>query len=519
MSSRLPFTFKILTSAQRHRIARRRERYDGRVSDTRIRVQLLDDVQHTINTQMNGIIGALEMIRKDDLPSDQCEMINLAQSSADTLLSDIGQLLDLDTSLVHATMNETVRKSLAGMRMMVVGADVLARARIEEELQQHDVRIDGFGLPNAALAALEKAAHSGDPYRIALLGQHIPGIDGETLGTAIGNATLHRDTLLVLISDEHNRHDAERLTHAGFSAWLPQAAPPAMLINTLDMLCGCIVKKDAPRFVCAGVRLGAENALLEHLPLFTHCRILVVDDNAVNLQVAQQMLERFCCKVDTAKSGAQALLLSGEQHYDLILMDCQMPQMDGYQTTALLRAAENADTHTIIIGWSAGTNRNERDTCLAIGMDDFISKPMRMRALNDMLVRWLRPQPACSAVTLSQDDELEATQQMFGADFIELAQLFLEDSPKRLALLQEVSAGKDAIAIAKFAHVLCGSSASIGASALAALCRELEIRAKNNELDDVPSHFNAIACEYARIDAKLHGMLNAISHAVSPDKH
>ncbi|MFJ7565603.1 response regulator [Herminiimonas sp. NPDC097707] len=517
MSFRLPFTFKTLTSAQRHRIARRRERYDGQVSDTHIRTQLLDHIQHTINTQMNGIIGALEMIRKDDLPSDQCEMINLAQSSADTLLADIGQLLDLDVP--HPVVNDAARKSLAGTRMMVVGADALARARIEEELQQHDVRIDGFGLPNAALAALEKAAHSADPYRIALLEQYIPGIDGETLGTAIGNAALHRDTLLVLISDEHNRHDAERLTHAGFSAWLPQAAPSSMLINTLDMLCGCIVKKDAPRFVCAGVRLGAENTPLKHPPLFTHCRILVVDDNAVNLQVAQQMLGRFGCKIDTAKSGAQALLLSGEQHYDLILMDCQMPQMDGYQTTALLRAAENADTHAIIIGWSAGINRNERDTCLAIGMDDFISKPMRMRALNDMLMRWLHSQPVCGVVTLQQDDELEATQQMFGADFIELAQLFLKDSPKRLAHLQEVSAGKDAIAIAKLSHVLCGSSASIGASALAALCRELEIRAKNNELDDAPSHFHAIACEYARIDAKLHSMLNTASHAISPNKH
>lgn len=519
MSSILPFTLKTLTPTQHARIARRRERKNCTLSDAQLNGQLFDDVRRTINTQMNGIIGALEMIRKAELPPDQAEMIALAQDSADHLLSDIGQLLELNQDLSHAAPADSSYKSLSDVRMLLLDADPLSRSRLEKELQHCKVRIDSFDLPNTALAALEKAAASSDPYRIALLHQKIPGIDGETLGTAIGASPLHRDTLIVLISDEHNRHDADRLTHAGFSAWLPQPIPHKMLINTLDMLCSCIVKKDAPRFVCAGVRLSADSATLEHFPSFSHCRILAVDDNPVNLQVAQQMLARFGCRIDTAASGQQALYLLSEQRYDLVLMDSQMPQMDGYQTTAFLRAAETGDSHTIVIGWSAAANRNERDTCLAIGMDDFMSKPVRMRSLNDMLIRWLPPARAEVATTLQQDDELEATHQMFGEDFAELAHLFLEDSPKRLALLNQASAEQDAIAIAKFAHVLCGSSASIGASTLAALCRELEIRAKNNELDDIPARVGAIEFEYARIDAKLHAILHSISLAASSGRH
>ncbi len=107
-----------------------------------------------------------------------------------------------------------------------------------------------------------------------------------------------------------------------------------------------------------------------------------------------------------------------------------------------------------------------------------------------------------------QKDELYATQQMFGDDFVDLAHLFLSDTPKRLALLRIAITTKDAVESCRLAHVLCGSSASIGANALAALCGDLEIKAKNNELEDALARLNTIKFEYVRIDAKLHDMLH-----------
>jgi CheY-like chemotaxis protein len=198
--------------------------------------------------------------------------------------------------------------------------------------------------------------------------------------------------------------------------------------------------------------------------------------------------------------------MTDTQRYDLILMDCQMPDLDGYQTTALIRAAEDNLTHTPIIGWSSRANRNERDTCLAIGMDDFIAKPMRIRPLNEILVRWLRRSVADEAIT-QPDDELDTTQEMFGDDFAELAQLFRHDSPKRIVSLHDAVLEGDAVAIVKLAHVLCGSSASLGATTLAALCRELEVSARNSMLNEAHQRLTAIEIEYARIDARLSGML------------
>lgn len=515
MPSYLPFRLKTLSAAQRTRTARRRERQLSALSNAQLDERLLGDLHHAINTQMNGIIGALEMIRQNDPTPDQCEMIDLAQSSADKLLTDVSQLLESNANLGTPDHAVKSHNPLANIRMLFIDADAGTRARIEKELKLHGARIEVFDLPDIALAELENAAATGDPYRVAILNQKMRGIDGETLGTTIGNVPLYRDTLIVLVSDEHTRHDADRLAQAGFSAWLPKLAPQPMLIDTLSMLCSCIVRKDAPRFVCAGTHLASEHATSGNFRSFAHCRILVVDDNPVNLKVALCMLSRFGCQVDTASGGQQALQLAAEQYYDLILMDCQMPQLDGYQTTALLRATETGDNHTTIIGWSAGSNRNERDTCLAIGMDDFIAKPMRIRPLNDMLARWLQPVITSVEISLPHDDELEETQQMFGEDFAELAHLFLADSPKRLDLLHKAIVEKDAISVAKFSHVLCGSTASIGATSLAVMCRELEIRAQNEVLDEASSRLTAIEIEYARIDSKLHNMLQASTQAES----
>lgn len=520
MPSYLPFTIKTLTAAQRARIVRRREHQSSTLSNTQLDERLLGDLQRAVNTQMNGIVGALEMIRQNDLAPDQREMIHLAQSSADSLLMNIEQLLESNSDLGIGEGANNTHHALADTRMLFINTNPDTRAHIERELKQRGARIDCFDIPKTALAALENAAIAGDPYRIALLDQKIPGMDGETLGTAIGNSPLYRDTLVVLISSEHSRHDADRLAQAGFSAWLPKPLQQTMLLNTLSMLCSCLAKKDAPRFVCAGVRVNAEHLISDHAPAFAHCRVLAVDDNPVNLQIAERMLARFGCQVDTASDGQQALRLVNEQHYDLILMDCQMPQMDGYHTTALLRAAETDGSHMPIIGWSSGINRSERDTCLAIGMDDFIFKPIRMRPLNDMLTRWLKPVTNDKAL-MPQDDELDATQEMFGDDFAELVDLFLTDSPKRFVLLHEAILAKDTLTVAKFAHVLCGSTASIGATALASLCRELEIRAKNNMLDDAPSRLTAIELEYVRIDKKLRSMLSHTTPDIEspPDLH
>lgn len=488
------------------RIARRRRHRF--VSMQHTADDTLDELQHIINTNLNGVIGMLEMMLHSDLHGEQRAMLALAQDTAENLLLQSGRLLQRENPHQPAAQSATPQPNFASVRMLLIGASVDRPSPALQELRRLGIAVDSFATAKAALAALSDAAGSTQPYGIVLLEQQLEGLDGETLGTTIGSDVTHRDTLLVLMSDSHSADDAERLAQAGFSAWLPHRPAPAMLRDTLNVLNRWIAGKCAPGFIAAGhIAEDDAGSLSANALPFDGSRVLAVDDNPVNLHVIERMLARLGCQVDTASGGEQALGLAADHAYDLILMDCQMPGLDGYQTTALLRAAEAGTRHTPIIGWSARTRRKERDTCLAIGMDDFLGKPAHLQSLRQLLTRWL-PGPPPDDGAAESGDELEVTQQMFGHDFAELAQLFLADTPQRVAALQAALAAGDTAAFAKVAHALCGSSASIGATALAAISRELEIRARNGIPAEAP-RMQSIEREYARIAAKLHAMMQA----------
>lgn len=243
--------------------------------------------------------------------------------------------------------------------------------------------------------------------------------------------------------------------------------------------------------------------------VFAGHRILVVDDNIVNRMVAVYMLQKLGCATQVAADGWQAVAMHATEVYDLILMDCQMPELDGYQATARIRAQEPALLRTPIVALTAHTLDGEREKCLAAGMDDFLPKPIRQIVLRDMLLRWLRAAPVVSGASCvaAGEDELDAVQEMFGTDFAELAGLFETDSPKRIAALRTAARERDTEAVARVAHALSGSSASMGANGLAALCQALELQMKSGWPERLESRIDAIVSEYARIETRLRAMV------------
>lgn len=236
-------------------------------------------------------------------------------------------------------------------------------------------------------------------------------------------------------------------------------------------------------------------------------RVLVADDNPVNREVALRLLEKHGCVSEGAIDGANALEMHRANPYVLILMDCNMPVLDGYQATARIRAEEGDTRHTPVIALTAG-GADEADRCLAAGMDDFLSKPLRPQALAAMLERWLSPGDESGAIAESGAcDELEMIQKMFGRDFTELAALYQADSPPRLAALRQALSDGDGFQLSKVAHALGGSSMSIGATGLSAMCTTLERRVKSGMPGDVQQRLTAIDAEYARIVHKLQDLL------------
>jgi len=243
----------------------------------------------------------------------------------------------------------------------------------------------------------------------------------------------------------------------------------------------------------------------------TAVRVLVADDNPVNREVALRLLHKQGCSADGATDGEQALAMHRASPYTLILMDCAMPVLDGYRATRQIRELEDrgeSGPRTPIIALTAGTSADEAERCVAAGMDDFLSKPLRPQALAAMLARWL-PRMSRTEIPSPQGDtdELEAVQNMFGPDFAELAALYQADSPPRLAALRRAQEEGDSFQLAKVVHALGGSSMSIGATGLSARCRELEQRANIGPASETHARLCAIETEYARIVDKLQALL------------
>jgi CheY-like chemotaxis protein len=271
-------------------------------------------------------------------------------------------------------------------------------------------------------------------------------------------------------------------------------------------------------FTDSAARQGAASEG-NHAQPFAGYRILVVEDNIVNRTVVIHMLQKLGCAVEVAVDGRQAVAMSAVRAVDLILMDCQMPELDGYQATEQIRdreATHTTHTHTRahgrtpIVALTAYALAGEREKCLAAGMDDFMPKPIRPSVLRDMLGRWLRPPSANDATAHAQAaaeaDDLDAIQEMFGTDFPELAGLYTADSPKRIDALRAAACECDGGALAMVAHALSGSSASMGASGLAALCQSLELQAKAGWPEQLDAKIDAIAREYTRIESRLSEM-------------
>jgi CheY-like chemotaxis protein/HPt (histidine-containing phosphotransfer) domain-containing protein len=212
-------------------------------------------------------------------------------------------------------------------------------------------------------------------------------------------------------------------------------------------------------------------------------RILVVEDNVVNQMVTTSLLQKQGCQVDVACSGGEAVQAVARIPYDLVLMDCQMPEMDGYQATQRIRQQEGPGQRVPIVALTASAQQSDRERCLAAGMDGYLSKPIRVADLAAALDRWLprtSPEPGAAPVQPAplagplDPEMLEQVRQATGERFPELLDFFLETTPPRVTALRAALASGDQEALQRTAHTLAGSVGNLGALQLCALFRRLE---------------------------------------------
>jgi PAS domain S-box-containing protein len=279
-------------------------------------------------------------------------------------------------------------EELRGKHVLIVDDNDTNRWVLHEQLTNWGMRDGSCAGGEQALKALQTARIEGDPYQIAIIDYQMPGMDGATLAARIKDDSATSDTIVVMLTSVSHVSDAKH--GARCDAYLVKPVRESQLQRTLATAWARKWGTDIP-VVIAPVRRGLEGKpIMAGSKVGRPLRVLVAEDNAVNQKVAVRMLEKLGLRADVAADGKEALALFSMMTYDLVLMDCQMPQMDGYDATREIRKHETPNHRAAIIAMTAEAMAGTREHCLAAGMDDYIAKPVRLKDLSDILTRTLQ---------------------------------------------------------------------------------------------------------------------------------
>jgi CheY-like chemotaxis protein len=372
---------------------------------------------------------------------------------------------------------------------------------------------------------MERASESGAPFGLAILDMHMPDMDGLALAKAIKSQPRLANSRLIMLTSAIAECSAGEREQAGIGHCVSKPVRQSELLKIIGHVLSdnraAIPAQEAPAAAVPGRQAPAVSG-----PLALTGTVLLAEDNPVNQEVARTFLTRLGLRVDIAGNGAEVLALTEARRYDLILMDCQMPVMDGYQATAAIRQRQaDASRRLPIIALTANAMEGERCKCLAAGMDDYLSKPYSRAQLETTLARWLVPDtivpmaesPATAgaprqgrdpALNMSFLDQFRELDPVGGLGLIkEIMGVYLDNS---LALLRQVEQGViagDADALRRAAHSLKSSSANVGAEKLSKLFLELEVLGRDGQLTAAKPLLDETRRAYAAATAEMRQLM------------
>jgi PAS domain S-box-containing protein len=379
-----------------------------------------------------------------------------------------------------------VTPQLEGRRVMIVDDNETNRQILTRQTQAWGMFPRATESPVEALEWIRRA----DPFDVAILDMQMPDMDGLALAREIRT---HRDAdaLPLIMLTSLGRPDDS--TEVEFAAYLTKPIKPSQLFDTLLEVFGAQPEEEPT------VEAVADEHMADRWPL----RILVVEDNAVNQQLALLLLEKLGYRADVAANGVEALEALERQAYDLALMDVEMPEMDGLEATRRIHQRWPRERRPHIVAVTANAMEGERELCLQAGMDDYITKPIRMEALTAAVEKAAERAPAPPPIL---DPSVVARLAASFSDRESVAGLidtFLQHVPEQLRDLREGASRGEADVVRRTAHTLKSNAATFGARALADMSRDLETRAAAGKLETATPLVDRIEAELRRVQAAL----------------
>jgi two-component system sensor histidine kinase/response regulator len=286
--------------------------------------------------------------------------------------------------------------ALQGQRVLVVDDNATNRKVIMGQLSLCRMEPVCASSADEALTLMRQAATMGRPFEVALLDHQMPDCDGAKLGAMINSEASLRNTRLILLTSSGQRGDGRMFAELGFAGYLLKPVTQRDLTDSLMLVLGARAEVWHQQSQPIVTRHALRTQRVREAP-----RVLLAEDNAVNQKVACRTLEKLGYRVDVAVDGQAAVDAWATGRYDLILMDCQMPVMDGYEASRQIRARETAGKRIPIVALTAHAMKGADATCVAAGMDDYLSKPIDRAQLSACLERWLNPEAAAGTTQIA----------------------------------------------------------------------------------------------------------------------
>jgi two-component system, sensor histidine kinase and response regulator len=419
-----------------------------------------------------------------------------------------------EKQLTPATTATEPAGILSGARVLIVDDNAASRSILKHQTSSWGMTATEAESGKRALELLRAGVIQGEPYDIAVLDLMMPDLNGFQLAEAIKSDPTIASVALVLLQSFGQRLHDERAKQVLITAYIPKPVRQSQLHNCLRAVMDPSVSSEpvAPSpFVSSQALL--ESGIQDKNKTFSSIRILVAEDDLVNQDVALGQLYNMGYRAKAVQNGKELLKTLEKNHVDIILMDCQMPEMDGFAATAEIRRREGMARHTIIIAMTAHALDGDHEGCLAAGMDDYISKPVKSDVLRGKLERWTRPAESGKGPGYHSLVDVECLKDA-GSENPEklkrIVELYVRHTGERLAELKTALKHESASDVYAIAHKCLGSSRTCGMTAIVPALTELQRMGKLGDLNGAQDQFNAAEVAFQKLKPFLETYLEQL---------
>ncbi len=406
------------------------------------------------------------------------------------------------------------------MRILIADDNETNRIILKKMVEGFDCTAEAVESGSEAIDTLRSAAKSGNPFKVLLLDMQMPGMDGEHTTIIVKNTPEIKNTVVIILTSLGSRGDVAQLRKIGCAGYLVKPVKQSLLLDVVTEAINARGGKKAKGPAPLVTRYTIDEIKLKNI------NILLVEDNPINQKMAATMLKKAGYRVDTANNGKLAVEAFDKNRYDLIFMDIQMPEMDGFEATKIIREKEGNNQHNIIIAMTAHAMKGDREQCLEAGMDDYITKPIDPQGVFSIIDKWVKGQSENSSSqpgigeplpesSIKKEDtqespvDLGAAMSRFGDDkafYKELLAEFLKYAPEQIKSLDEAARSQDAAMIQKHAHSIKGAAGNLSAGKAYSIAKSIEHKGRDKEVSDVMPLIEDLTHEVLRLKDFIAGL-------------